>query len=214
MSYAYIAHVLAAYIGLSADGRVVVAHLGHGASSMCALLERRSVATTMRLTPLDGLPMGRRSGALYPGVVLYLLTQERMDADSIRDLFYRQGGLLGVSGLSDDMHDLLASGSAEAAEAVKLFCYRAARELSSLAAALGGLDALVFTGGIGENAAPVRRRICSQAGWLGVAIDDAANDANASDIAASGSRVAVRVVPTDEERTIARETLNYLPTPA
>jgi acetate kinase len=213
LSYDYVAGALPALIGATARGRVVIAHLGHGAS-MCALSDGRSVATTMGLTALDGLPMGRRCGALDPGVVLHLMAQHGMDAGRIRQLLYEESGLLGVSGLSDDMGDLLASDAGEAAEAVELFCYRAGRELGSLAAALGGLDALVFTGGIGEHAPEVRRRICQQAHWLGVRIDDRANDANASDIAAADAPIAVCVVPTDEERTIARQTRAYLPTPA
>jgi acetate kinase len=213
LSYAYVARALPELIGDTAYGRVVVAHLGHGAS-MCALWHGQSVATTMGLTALDGLPMGRRCGALDPGVILYLMDRQGMDADRLRRLLYEESGLLGVSGSSDDMAELLSNDAPDAAEAVDLFCYRAARELGSLAAALGGLDALVFTGGIGEHAAEVRRRICRQAHWLGVRLDDAANDANAGDIAAPDARVAVRVVPTDEECTIARETLACIPTPA
>ena len=184
------------------EGRVIVAHLGNGAS-LCAMRARRSVATTMGLTALDGLPMGRRTGALDPGVVLHLFEQERMTPVEVHRLLYRESGLLGVSGLSNSMEVLLASDDPNAREAVDLFCYRAAREIGSLAAALGGLDALVFTAGIGENAAEVRRRICAQSAWLGVEIDDAANAANAARISAAGSRVDVRVIPTNEEMVIA-----------
>jgi len=206
LSYAYIAEALPAYAGGAlADGRVVVAHLGHGAS-MCAMRGRASVATTMGFTALDGLPMGKRCGNLDPGVILYLLQQQGWTAEQVQDLVYKQSGLYGVSGISDDMGELLASDDPNAAEAVALFCYRAARELGSLAAAIGGLDTLVFTAGIGEHAPEVRRRIAAQAEWLGVRLDADANAANATTISAADSPVKVFVIPTDEERTIARET--------
>lgn len=205
LSYEYIASVLPELLGADADGRIVVAHLGHGAS-MCALHRRRSVATTMGFTALDGLPMGRRCGALDPGVVLYLLQTEGMDADAVSDLLYERSGLLGVSGISDDMRELLASPDPRAAEAVALFTYRAGREIGSLAAALGGLDALVFTGGIGEHAAPVRAAICRDTSWLGLELDSGANEAGGPCISRGSSRVAAWVVPTDEERVIARHT--------
>lgn len=205
LSYAYIAQALPRYAGDLADGRVVVAHLGHGAS-MCGMRARQSVATTMGFTALDGLPMGRRCGNLDPGVILYLLQQRGWTAEQIQDLVYKQSGLYGVSGISDDMGDLLSSQAPAAEEAVALFCYRAARELGSLAAAIGGLDAVVFTAGIGEHAPEVRRRIAAQADWLGLRLDDAANRANASTISAADSAVKAFVIPTDEERTIAEET--------
>jgi len=205
LSYEYIAGVLPDYAGSYADGRVVVAHLGHGAS-MCAMKDRKSVATTMGFTALEGLPMGSRSGSLDPGVVLYLLQQKGMSADEVADLLYHDCGLQGVSGISAHMEDLLASRAPEAEEAVELFCYRASRELGSLAAALGGLDVLVFTAGIGEHAPEVRRRIGLHARWLGVELDDTANADNAATISTIESRVAVHVIPTDEEWTIARHT--------
>lgn len=205
LSYEYIAKVLPDYLGQRANGKVVIAHLGHGVS-MCALQQRRSVATTMSFTPLDGLPMGRRSGAIDPAIVLYLL-QTGISAEEISDILHHQSGLLGMSGLSDDMQILLTSSQASAREAVTYFCYRISRELGSLAAVLQGLDALIFTGGIGEHAAPVRARICKNAAWLGVTLDESANAANAADISSKDSRVAVCVIPTDEEYIIAQHTL-------
>ena len=209
LSYEYIADILPAHLGERADGRVVVAHLGNGAS-MCALNHRRSIATTMGFTALDGLVMGTRSGAIDPGVIFYLMREKAMSADDVEALLYHRSGLLGVSGLSSDMRELIESGEARAQEAVELFVYRAARELGSLAAALGGLDALVFTAGIGEHAAPVRAMICEQARWLGIAIDAAANARHDSIISAPQSGVAVCVVPTNEELIIARHTLRLL----
>jgi acetate kinase len=190
----------------AARGRVVVAHLGNGAS-MCAMQAGRSVASTMGFTAVDGLVMGTRSGALDPGVILYLIDELRMDARAIERLLYRESGLLGVSGVSSDMRTLLASDAPGAKLAVDLFCYRAGRELGSLAAALGGLDALVFTGGIGENASGVRARIVDGAAWLGLELDPAANARNAQRITTPDSDVPAYVVPTDEELTIARHTL-------
>jgi acetate kinase len=205
LSYEYIASVLPKVCGPDvANGRIVVAHLGNGAS-LCAMHARRSVATTMSFTALDGLVMGTRSGALDPGVVLYLLQEQHMSADAISDLLYNRSGLLGVSGLSSDMRDLLASSSKDAAAAVDLFVYRLSLELGSMAAALGGLDALVFTGGIGENAAVIRSRVCEAASWLGIVLDDAGNAANGPCI--SASKVSAWVVPTNEDLMIARHTL-------
>jgi acetate kinase len=205
LSYEYIADVLPQHLGTRANGRVIVAHLGNGAS-MCAMKERRSVATTMGFTALDGLMMGTRAGNLDPGVLLYLMDYRGMDAKALEQLLYKESGLLGVSGISQDMRELLASGRPEAREAVDLFCYRIVREIGSLAAALGGLDALVFTGGIGEHAAPVRAQVCHALGWLGVGIDDAANAADARRIATADSSVHVLVLPTNEEWMIARHT--------
>lgn len=205
LSYEYLSGVLAEHLGeAGADGKVVIAHLGHGVS-MCALRQRRSVATTMSFTPLDGLPMGRRSGSIDPAIVLYLL-QQGMPAQVISDLLHHESGLLGLSGISDDMQTLLASPQSSAKEAVEYFCYRASRELGSLAAALQGLDALIFTGGIGEHAPLVRSRICDAAAWLGVVLDESANATNATTINAAHSPVAVRVIPTDEEYIIAQHT--------
>ena len=208
LSYEYIADILPEHVGDAADGRVVVAHLGNGAS-MCAMKARQSVATTMGFTALDGLMMGTRSGSVDPGVLLYLMEHEGMDASRLAHLLYHESGLLGVSGISADMRELLASGEREAQHAVDLFCYRIARELGSLAAALNGLDVLVFTAGIGEHAAPVRERVCAAAGWLGVELDHAANIACTGDalrISSGASQVDVWVLPTNEEWMIARHT--------
>jgi len=209
LSYEYIASVLPRHAGAAAEGRVVVAHLGHGAS-MCAMRARRGIATTMGLTALDGLPMGRRCGALDPGVILFLIKEKGMDYEALTDLLYHRSGLLGVSGISDDMRELLASQDDEAKEAVDLFAYRIGRELGSLAAALGGLDVLVFTGGIGEHAAAVREHVCRSAEWLGVKLDPAANEQGRERISAPGSAVSVFVIPTDEDLMIARHTVAVL----
>jgi acetate kinase len=209
LSYEYIASALSGIDARAAAGRTVVAHLGNGAS-MCALNGGKSVASTMGFTALDGLPMGTRCGALDPGVLLYLLDRHGMDARALEKLVYQESGLLGVSGVSSDMRALLASPDPGAAEAVDLFVYRIGRELGSLAAALGGLDALVFTGGIGENAAPVRARVCRDAAWLGIELDEAANEAGGPRISTTGSRVAAWVVPTNEELMIARHTRRLL----
>ena len=203
LSYEYVAQALRAIDPRAARGRVIVAHLGNGAS-MCAMHDGTSVATTMGFTPLDGLMMGTRGGSLDPGVILYLLDELQMDARAIEKLLYHQSGLLGVSGISSDMRTLLASDDPRARFAIDLFCYRAKRELGSLAAALDGLDALVFTGGIGENAAPIRERICQDAAWLGVALDREANMNGAPRISVETSGVPVWIVPTDEETMIAR----------
>ncbi|HUI22439.1 MAG TPA: acetate/propionate family kinase [Methylocella sp.] len=204
LSYEYIASVLPHYLGgEAAMGRIVVAHLGAGAS-MCALKNRQSVATTMGFTALDGLPMGKRCGALDPGVVLYLLTEKKMDAATVADLLYNHSGLLGVSGLTDDMRVLLSARTPCAEEAIALFVYRIGRELGSLASALGGLDALIFTAGIGEHAAEIRRRVLEDAAWLGVELDTAANEAGGPRLSRSTSRVSAFVIPTDEDLMIAR----------
>jgi acetate kinase len=205
LSYEYISDVLPQYLGSAADGRVIVAHLGHGAS-MCALHDRKSMATTMTFTPLDGLPMATRCGSIDPAVVLYLMREKGMNTDAVSDLLHHQSGLLGVSGISGDMRDLLASDSPRAAQAIDLFVHRVSRELGSLAAALGGLEALVFTAGIGEHAPSVRARICRNAAWLGVDLDESANTANRSRISAEGSTVSAWVIPTNEELVIARHT--------
>ncbi|KPF95329.1 acetate kinase [Rhodopseudomonas sp. AAP120] len=205
ISYEYIAGQLPAVAGQEiADGRVVVGHLGAGAS-MCAMRAGRSIATSMGFTALDGLMMGSRTGVLDPGVVLYLLEQKGMTPAAISDLLYRQSGLLGVSGISDDMRTLLASADPRAEEAIALFVYRIGRELGSLTAALGGLDALVFTAGIGERAAEIRRRVCAQAAWLGVVLDGHANAnlSGARRISTDESKVSVWVIPTDEDLMIA-----------
>lgn len=213
LSYEYIADVLPQHLGERAAGRVIVAHLGNGAS-MCAMLGGRSQATSMGFTALDGLMMGTRAGAVDPGVLLYLMDYHGMDARTLATLLYRESGLLGVSGISQDMRELLASTRAEAAEAVELFCYRIVREIGSLAAAIGGLDALVFTGGIGERAAPVRHMVCRQLGWLGLDFDPAANAADAVWISGAGSRVAALVLPTNEEWMLARHAAQLMASPA
>ncbi len=186
-------------------------HLGNGAS-MCAIEAGRSLASTMGFTAVEGLPMGTRSGSLDPGVILYLMDQWGMDARAIEKLIYNQSGLLGVSGISSDMRTLLASEEPRAKLAVELFLYRIRRELGSLAAALGGLDAIVFTAGIGENAPVIRSRVCRDAAWLGVEIDEAANAAGRRCISTGSSRVAVWVIPTNEELMIARHTRRLLET--
>ncbi len=211
LSYEYIAGELPAHLGAGADGRVVVAHLGAGAS-MCALRARASVATTMGFSVLDGLVMGTRAGALDPGVLLYLMRERGMSIEAVDELLYRKSGLLGVSGISAEMRVLLDSNAPQAREAVELFAYRAAREIGSLAAALGGLDALVFTGGIGEHAAAVREKICAQCAWLGLEIDPQANARAADCISKAGARVSAWVIPTDEELVIARHTCRLMAT--
>jgi acetate kinase len=209
LSYEYIASRLPQLDARAASGRAVVLHLGNGAS-MCAMSAGRSVASTMGFTAVDGLPMGTRCGALDPGVILYLMDQRGMDARAIERLIYNQSGLLGVSGVSSDMRTLLASDEPRAALAVDLYVYRIARELGSLAAALGGLDALVFTGGIGENSAEIRERVCRDAAWLGVDLDEEANRSGGPRIDTAEGRTAAWVLPTDEELMIARHTRRLL----
>jgi acetate kinase len=209
LSYEYIASKLPQLDPVAAKGRTVVLHLGNGAS-MCALSAGRSVASTMGFTAVDGLPMGTRCGALDPGVILYLMDQRGMDARAIEKLIYNQSGLLGVSGVSSDMRTLLASLEPRAALAVDLYVYRIARELGSLAAALGGLDAIVFTGGIGENSAEIRARVCRGAAWLGVELVEPANQAGGPRISSVLSPTAAWVLPTNEELMIARHTQRLL----
>jgi len=206
LSYEYIASVLPEHLGDGADGRVVVAHLGAGAS-MCAMHGRRSVATTMGFTALEGLPMGTRTGSIDPGVILHLMSERGMSLAAVTELLYKKSGLLGMSGLSSDVRDLLASDSPRAAWALDVFAYRVGRELGSLTAALGGLDALVFTGGIGEHAAPIRARVCRDAAWLGLSLDEGANQRGGPCISAAGSPATAWVIPTDEDLMIARHTL-------
>ncbi len=205
LSYEYIASALPAVDPKAAAGRVVVAHLGNGAS-MCAMHAGKSVASTMGFTAVDGLPMGTRCGSIDPGVMLYLMDELKMDARAIEKLIYQQSGLLGVSGVSSDMRALLSSDAPRARLAVDLFVYRIGRELGSLAAALGGLDALVFTGGIGEHAVAIRERVCQAAAWLGITLDQAANARGSPVITTGNSRVPAHVIPTDEELMIARHT--------
>jgi len=210
LSYEYIASVLPGILGPAvAEGRVVVAHLGSGAS-LCAIHRRESVATTMGFTALDGLPMGRRCGNIDPGVVLYLMQEKRMTADEVSELLYNESGLLGVSGVSDDMRILLASGDPSARQAIDLFVYRIGRELGSMAAALGGIDALVFTAGIGEHSAEIRRRVCEDAAWLGVDLDQSANLSDTAMISSTGGRCSAWMIPTDEDLMIARHAWTLL----
>jgi|SRR5579864_7144029 len=205
ISYEYIASVLPQYDPSVAAGRVIIAHLGNG-SSMCALRGGRSVATTMGFSSLDGLPMGTRCGSLDPGVILLLMDHLHLDSRSIESLLYKESGLLGVSGISNDMRTLLASSDPRAGEAVDLFVYRIGRELGSLAAALGGLDAIVFTGGIGEHAAEIRARVCDAAAWLGLTLNEVANERGGPRISRDDSRVSAWIIPTNEELLIARQT--------
>ncbi|TWA86611.1 acetate kinase [Azospirillum brasilense] len=211
LSYEYIARRLPELAPELADGRVVVAHLGSGAS-MCAIHAGRSVDSTMGFTALDGLPMGTRCGNIDPGVLIYLMRQKGMGADAIEKLLYNKSGLLGVSGLSNDMRALLDSEDPHAEEAVELFCFRIAKETGALAASMGGIDALVFTAGIGERSAPVRARVGDKLAWLGVVLDPAANEANGPLISAPTSRIPVYVIPTDEEQMIALHSRKALET--
>ncbi len=204
LSYEYIAERLREVDRRTAAGRVIVLHLGNGASA-CAMIDGRSVASTMGMTALDGLMMGTRAGSLDPGVLLYLMREHGMDAAALETLLYKRSGLLGVSGVASDMRALLASDDERARFAVELFCYRATREIGSLAAAIGGADALVFTAGIGEHAPPVRAKIVETLAWLGFAIEADTNAGNALSIAAQGSKP-VYVIPTNEELMIARHT--------
>ncbi|MDT4743470.1 acetate/propionate family kinase [Bradyrhizobium sp. WYCCWR 12699] len=203
LSFEYVAGHLGEIAPELVAKRTVIAHLGNGAS-LCALRHGRSIDTTMGLTPLDGLVMGTRCGTIDPGVLLYLQQHEKMSAEEIQHLLYHESGLLGVSGISADMRALLASGEAAAREAVDLFVFRAAQQVAMMATTLGGLDCLVFTGGIGEHAREIRSAICERIGWLGVHVDAAANDATRERISAGASDVEIFVVPTNEELTIAR----------
>ncbi|TBW10229.1 acetate/propionate family kinase [Azotobacter chroococcum] len=212
LSYEYIASVLPQLAPEAAAGRVVVAHLGNGAS-LCAMAAGRSMASTMGFTAVDGLPMGTRCGNIDPGVILYLMDELKMDARAIERLIYKESGLLGVSGISSDMRELLASDAPRAALAVDLFVYRIGRELGSLAAALGGLDALVFTGGIGEHAPAIRARVCRDAAWLGVELDEAANEAGGPRISTASSTVSAWTLATNEELMIARHTRQTISPP-
>ena len=213
LSYEYIASVLPQVDAKAAAGKTIVLHLGNG-SSMCAIAGCRSVASTMGFTAVDGLPMGTRCGNLDPGVVLYLMDELKMDVRAIEKLIYQQSGLLGVSGISSDMRTLLASAEPGAKQAIDLYVYRIGRELGSLAAALGGLDAIVFTAGIGENSAELRERVCRDAAWLGLELDAAGNRSGAQRISRPGSRVSAFLLPTNEELMIARHTRDVLATSA
>lgn len=211
LSYEYIASRLRQVDPRAATGRTVVAHLGNGAS-LCALHNGTSVATTMSFTPLDGLPMGTRCGAIDPGVLLYLMDRHGLDARALERLLTNESGLLGVSSISSDMRTLLEKETVDpqAAEAIELFVYRISRELGSMAAALGGLDALVFTGGIGEHAPSIRARVCHAASWLGIDFDPSQNKQRGPQISSSSSRVSVWVIATNEELMIAEHTRHLL----
>jgi len=209
LSYEYIASALPALSPELSSARVIVAHLGSGAS-MCALRDGRSVATTMSFTPLDGLVMGTRCGNLDPGVLLYLMDRHGMNPRALEKLLYHESGLLGVSGISSDMRTLLASDDPSAKQAVELFVYRIGRELGSLTAALGGLDALVFTGGIGERSAVIRAQICRRAAWLGLELDAAANERHGPCLSTPASKVTVWMLPTNEDLIIARHVLDWV----
>jgi acetate kinase len=209
LSYEYIASVFPDCDADAAKGKVVVLHLGNG-SSMCAMGNGRSIASTMGFTAADGLPMGTRCGNLDPGVVLYLMDELKMDTRAIEKLIYQQSGLLGVSGISSDMRTLQESNDPKAKAAIDLYVYRIGRELGSLAAALGGVDAIVFTAGIGENSRSLRERVCREARWLGIELDAEANARNASRISTHESRVSAWVIPTNEELMIARHTRKLL----
>lgn len=209
LSYEYIAGRLREIAPELARGRVIAAHLGNGAS-LCALNNGISVDTSMGFSALDGLVMGTRCGALDPGVILYFMRRHGMGAEEIERLLYNQSGLLGVSGISPDMRQLLASHEATAKDAVALFIFRLVREIGALAASLGGVDCLVFTAGIGEHAPYIRAMTCAGLGWLGLVLDEGANGRNAERISAAGSRVQVLVIPTDEEAMIARHVVSTL----
>lgn len=211
LSYEYIASVLPGHDARAAAGKTIVLHLGNG-SSMCALAGGKSVASTMGFTAIEGLPMGTRCGALDPGVILFLIDQRKMDVAAVQKLLYNQSGLLGVSGISSDVRTLLASKEPGAKLALDLYVYRIVRELGSLAAALGGLDAIVFTAGIGENAVAIRERVCRDAAWLGISLDPEANAAGKTAITKNESRVKGWIIPTNEELMIARHTMRLLGT--
>lgn len=209
LSYEYVASVLPELDARAAAGRTIVAHLGAG-SSLCALAAGRSLATTMGFTALDGVPMATRCGSLDPGVVLYMIDELGMSSRQVEQILYHESGLAGVSGISGDMRELVASSKASARTAIDLYVYRIGREIGSLAAALGGLDALVFTAGIGEHHPVIRAGVCEAARWLGVELDVGANESNGPRISQETSGVSAWVIPTDEERMIAQHTLQML----
>lgn len=209
LSYEYICQAMRRIAPDVARGRMIVCHLGNGAS-MCAIRSGRCVETSMGFTAMDGLPMGTRCGQIDPGVLLYLLDEKQMSPAQLGDLLYRHSGLLGLSGVSSDMRDLLESDAPAARQAVEYFVYRVTYFIGALTAALGGLDGLVFTAGIGEHAAPVRERVCRGLDWLGVRLDEAANRAHGPRISSPDSTVSAWVVPTDEEQMIARHVADVL----
>jgi len=209
ISYEYIASMLPQVAPEIANGRIIVAHLGSGAS-LCAMKDRKSVDTTMSFTAMDGLCMGTRPGALDPGIVLFLFQNLGLSVKQVEDVLYKKSGLLGISGISNDMRDLLGRADPEARLAVDYFVYRAAKEIGALAAVLGGIDALVFTAGIGENSAEIRRRISDASAWLGIELDEKANAGKGPRISKPKSKVSAWVIPTNEELMIARHTASLL----
>lgn len=209
LSYEYIASILVQFDAAAAAGRTIVAHLGNGAS-MCAIKGGKSIASTTGFSAVDGLPMGTRCGSIDPGALIYLMDNYGLDTGGLNDLIYNQSGLLGVSGISSDMRELLSSQDAGASEAINLFAYRIVREMGSLTAALNGLDAVVFTGGVGENAAVIRSRVCKDSGWLGIMLDEEANNRGGPKISRADSLVSVWVIPTNEELMIASHTFKLM----
>jgi acetate kinase len=210
ISYEYIASVITQHIGDIGSQRVIVAHLGNGAS-MCAMYQRKSVATSMGLTALDGLMMGSRCGKIDPGVILYLLEEKKLSLEHVRTILYQESGLLGVSGISSDMRELQSSLTAYAIEAVDLFCYMAAKELSALCTSIQGCDAIIFTAGMGEKSSIVRKKICEHLQWLGIVLDDHANNQHATIISQKNeSAILVGVIPTHEDNMIAKHTLERM----
>ncbi len=209
ISYEYISSILPQVAPEIADGRVIVAHLGSGAS-LCALRNRQSIDTTMSFTAMDGLCMGTRPGALDPGIVLFLFQKLGLSVKQVEEILYKKSGLLGISGISNDMRDLLGRSEPEARLAVDYFIYRAAKEVGAMAAVLGGIDALVFTAGIGENSAEIRRRMTEASAWLGIELDEEANTAKVPRISTPKSKVSAWVIPTNEELMIARHTGSLL----
>ncbi|WP_227368971.1 acetate/propionate family kinase [Halomonas sp. M20] len=205
LSYEYIASVLPEYLGERAEGRIIVAHLGHGAS-LCAMRHRKSIATSMGFTALDGLVMGKRCGDIDPGVVLYLLRDRGMSLPQVATLLSQKSGLLGVSGISDDMRDLVDNDEPRAKDAVELFVYRALSQIGALIAQLKGLDGLVFTAGIGQHSPEIRARIMEGLAWMGVQVDEQSNVQGASCISTPDSALPVHVIATNEEAVIARDT--------
>lgn len=209
LSYEYIAGRLRELSPEVADGRVVVAHLGSGCS-MTAMKQGKSVDTTMSFSALDGVPMGTRCGVLDPGVLLFLMREDRLGVEDLEKLLYKESGLLGLSGVSNDLRDLHKSDDPRAAEAIEYFVYRIVQTIGALCASIGGLDALIFTAGVGENDADVRARVCADTAWLGIEIDAAANAAGETRISPPGRSPSVWVIPTDEERMIAQHTLRVV----
>mgnify|MGYP002875920080 FL=1 len=209
LSYTYIAeriHQISDYLSRK---RSVVAHLGNG-SSLCAMRNGKAVDTTMGMTPLGGLMMGTRSGTVDPGLVLALIETEGLSPADLKHMLYYDSGLLGVSGISPDLRDLLASDEPHAAQAIALYVFSATREIASMAASMEGMDALVFTAGIGENSAVIRKMICDRLAWIGVTLDEEANEKNAAIISAPESRIEVRIIPTDEEVVLAKQTAKVI----